>query len=63
MSELGAHFEEAAGRSGLNLDDALSLRAQLVAVSGVSEKRAVELLLMAGTHAQCRGDCGRSILS
>jgi hypothetical protein len=48
MAELGAHFAEAASRSGLGLDAALSLRAQLVGVSGVSEKRAVELLLMAG---------------
>lgn len=49
MSELGAHFADAASRSGLDLDAALSLRGQLVGVSGVSEKRAVELLLMAGT--------------
>jgi hypothetical protein len=47
MAELGAHFEEAALRSGLSLAEAKSLSSQLTSVSGVSEKRALELLLMA----------------
>jgi hypothetical protein len=46
-NELGAHMEEAASRAGLSLPKALSLQSQLENVSGVSGKRAVELLLMA----------------
>ena len=46
-NDLNTHMEEAASRAGLSLSAAQSLQSQLENVSGVSGKRAVELLLMA----------------